>query len=104
MILEQNNFCRVFELPEGYPKGFCFGGGKPVTFQMVDWFNPIPRRDILNDDIKEWNEYIPLLKDFLESKTYVKPGRQYLVITDFGESFLFTGKGSRGYKYDPKTT
>ena len=37
-----NNFCRIFELPETYPKEYCFGGGHPVSFQMVDWFNPVP--------------------------------------------------------------
>ena len=95
MITESNNFCRVFELPLDYPKGFCFGGGKPVTFQMVDWFQPIPIEDISENNVKVWSEYIPLLKDFLKDKNYVKPGRQYLLITDFGESFIFnSGDGN----------
>jgi len=87
-ITHTTNFCRIFELPIGYPEGFCFGGGRPVQFQMVDWFYPIPQEDI-PDNIKPWDEYILPLKDWLKDKGYVKPGRQYLLITDFGEAFIF---------------
>jgi len=89
MITEQNNFCRVFELPDKYPRGFCFGGGKPVIFQMVDWFQPIPVEDILNHEVEEWSIYVPLLQEGLKVKNYIKPGKQYLLITNFGESFIF---------------
>jgi hypothetical protein len=85
----ENNFCRVFELPNTYPQAYCFGGGQPVNFQMVDWFNPIPDDDIYDGKIKKWKEYKDMLKEFLAIKTYVRPGRQYLLITDFGESFIF---------------
>lgn len=88
MISQSNNFCRIFELPDCYPKGCCFGGGHPVTFKMVDWFNPIPSDELEN--MKPWQDYIPLLKEFLKDKLYVKPGKQYLLITDFGESMLFS--------------
>jgi len=84
-----NNFCRIFELPEEYPKGYCFGGGHAVVFKMVDWFYPIPQEDIDNNVVKPWEEYVVLLKDFLKDKNYVQSGRQYILITSFGESMLF---------------
>lgn len=79
------NFCRVFELPDSYPKGYCFNGGKPVTMLMVDWFNPWPD----NPDLKTWDDVVKLLKPFLQNKNYVKPGKRYVLITDFGTSLVF---------------
>ncbi len=106
-----NNFCRVFQLPVEYPKGYCFGGGLSTTFVMVDWFNPVselPRWAIsekqyheliksgkLVDDgshMKEVNsdELQVTLVDFLKQKNYVKEGNTYLVICNFGMSFTFS--------------
>ena len=53
-----NNFCRVFMLPEEYPEDFCFNGGHPVNFQMVDWFNPVAHDDLFLPAIskEEWIE------------------------------------------------
>lgn len=31
-------FYHVFRLPPAFPSEYCFGGGVPVNFQMVDWF------------------------------------------------------------------
>jgi len=88
MITHQNNFCRVFELPGEYPKGFLFEGGKGVIFTMVDWFQPIPPEDISNNKIKKWEEYVPRLREFLEDKVYRKPGMRYILLTDFGEAMF----------------
>lgn len=86
------NFCRIFELPLQYPTDFCFGGGDPTTFKMVDWFNPIPTESTgLRFDT--WAECEVGLREFLCKKNYVQPGRQYLCITDFGKSFIFTSEG-----------
>jgi len=87
-ITHMTNFCRIFELPVEFPSGFCFGGGIDTIFKMVDWFYPVPQEDLPNN-IKPWNEYITLLKDFLKDKNYVKPGMKYVLITDFGEAFIF---------------
>lgn len=89
LIHKYNNFCRVFELPETYPMGYCFLGGISVEIKMVDWFNPIPLEDIENNKIREWSEYKKMLIDFLENKIYIRPGIKYLVITDFNEAFTF---------------
>jgi len=99
-----NNFCRVFELPELYPSGFCFGGGHPVSFQMVDWFNPVPgigqpavskevwRKEVGDIEITEIS-HDELQESFvwLLEKNYVKPGKDYLVLCDFGAAIRFTG-------------
>lgn len=79
------NFCRVFEIPEEYPEGFCFSGGKKVEFLMVDWFNPLPTiyfDGVWSDELK--NKLI----SFLKEKRYVKKGKRYVCITDFNESFI----------------
>jgi hypothetical protein len=86
-----NNFCRVFELPETYPKGFCFGGGRPVNFQMVDWFEPWPRSIETGElENRTWEEVQNMLINFLQEKSYIKDRHKYLVITEFNESFLFS--------------
>ena len=90
-ITLDNNMCRVFELPETYPSGFCHGGGHTIRMQMVDWFQPIPPTEITSNDTGLWETWAPRLIEFLLAKRYIKPGRQYLVITDFGESLVFKG-------------
>lgn len=80
------NFCRVFELPNEYPEGFCYNGGKPVMMLMVDWFNPWPD----NPELKTWDQVKELLLPFLLEKIYVKPGKRYILITDFGKSLVFS--------------
>jgi hypothetical protein len=105
-----NNFCRVFSLPDAYPKGYCFGGGLPTNFTMVDWFNPVvnlPQWAISEERYKELvlsgeidtkgheveinsDELQKELIDFLLKKKYMQKGKKYLVICDFGMSFTFT--------------
>lgn len=100
-----NNFCRVFMLPEKFSSNFCFGGGIPTNFQMVDWFNPVANIGSPGISKKEWLENfknldgmqttitLKELKDnllpHLQVKTYVRTDRQYLVICDFGATFMF---------------
>lgn len=101
-----NNFCRVFRLPLSYPEGFCFGGGRTVNFQMVDWFNPVPdipqpavSKEVWKEkvgDIEVKEVHLAELQDklipFLQHKMYVKKGYQYIVICNFGASFIFAGE------------
>lgn len=98
-----NNFCRVFELPESYPEGFCFDGGHPVNFQLVDWFNPVIGLEVPAVSKEVWKEKIgdietkeisldELEKDlvpWLQQKIYVKPKRHYLVLYSFGGATVF---------------
>lgn len=99
-----NNFCRIFELPEKYPTSFCFGGGYPVEFQLIDWFyptegsqagvskevwgklvGPVEEQNIEIDHEELKAELVP----FLQEKQYTKKGRTYLFMADFGMTFLF---------------
>jgi len=98
-----NNFCRVFELPKSYSNEYCFGGGHATNFQMVDWFNPIQGLPMPGCDKKIWlekvgsieikqvdyDELVALLNPWLILKNYVKPDHEYLVICDFGATFIF---------------
>jgi hypothetical protein len=86
-----NNFCRVFELPEQYPPGFCFGGGTQVQMLMVDWFIPWPHNPKGQEPLETWVEVVDYLLPWLAKKSYVKPGRRYILVTDFGESLMFGG-------------
>jgi len=85
---QDNNFCRVYELPDRYPEGYCFNGGLPVVMKMVDWFNPWPPSTIGGGSWED--DVVPMLKEFLRDKNYVKPGKKYLLVTDFDKSFVFT--------------
>lgn len=99
-----NNFCRVFEIPESYPEGYLFGGGKPVNFLMIDWFNPVPgigqpavtkeiwRKEVGEIKTKEIsiNELQESLIPWLLEKQYVKNGRDYLILCDFGAALRFS--------------
>ena len=100
-----NNFCRVFELPRDYPSDYCFGGGIPVQILMVDWFNPVP--DIPQPGVSKetWkkevgeietttvthDELYKELVPWLLKKPYIRPGREYLVLCDFGVTLRFEG-------------
>jgi hypothetical protein len=98
-----NNFCRVFELPAKFPEGFCFGGGKPTVFLMVDWFKPVAEiaqsavsKEVWKEKVGEIEtqeieveELSKLLIPWLQKKIYIKPNKSYLVICDFGACFTF---------------
>lgn len=98
-----NNFCRVFELPDKLKSEYCFGGGIPTNFQMVDWFCPIlgldrytvPKEQYveLGYEVKEIEvdhfTEAEAIVEFLKQKNYVKEDKTYLVLTTFGMSFSF---------------
>lgn len=98
-----NNFCRVFELPVRYPEDFCFIGGHPVNFQLVDWFYPVPNIQMAGVSKEVWKKEVGEIKvekieleelektliPFLQQKNYIKPKRKYLVLYSFGGSSVF---------------
>lgn len=102
-----NNFCRVFELPEKFPTDYCFSGGNPVNFKLVDWFSPvnIPRAavskevwakrvgDVTEQDVEIDHEtHKSFLLPFLQGKQYVKSCREYLFLSEFGMAFVFSAE------------
>lgn len=95
-ITEATNFIRIFRLPKEFPSGYCFDGGHPACFQLVDWFNPF-------DSTKFWEvaalefeendaayiEHINGIKEFIAEKEYAKTNNDvFLAITDYGDAFL----------------
>ena len=83
-ITSENNFIRIFRLPELLPPGFyCFGGGKKVVFWIVDWFSLDP--DLL---IKTEERRRDTIREFIKGKVYYDPNSKFLAITDYGEAFL----------------
>lgn len=84
-ITNTNNFMRIFKLPTEYPEDFCFGGGIPVTFQMVDWFSPVPDNMIENFNIEKHRK---MIRKFVKEKIYFTTGYKYLAIADYGDTFL----------------
>lgn len=59
----------VYELPDELSTGYCFGGGRPITFVNVDWFNGIDgmTREMLETEVR--------------GKLYIRPGKSYLVLS-----------------------
>lgn len=93
-----NNFCRVFEIPDKFPSGYCFGGGVDTTFKMVDWFYPISDLGIAGCSKEEWEKKIgpaPFVEvslkelekellPFISKKEYIKLNKSYIIIYSFG--------------------
>lgn len=73
----------VYRLPERLSDGYCFGGGRPITFQNMDWFNGIEGMDRA------------MLEKEVSRKVYVEPGVTYLVLSPENDlSFTFVGRNS----------
>ena len=100
-----NNLCRVFELPKDFIEDYCHGGGHATNFQMIDWFYPLSQEDvpiaacskeIWKKEVGEIKTVTITLKElqgslvpFMQEKPFIKAGRKYLIICDFGATILF---------------
>lgn len=100
---DELNFCRVFELPLSYPEGYCFSGGKDVRVKMVDWFNPWPHPE-LEPDLDTWDKIEPLLRRDVSQKVYIRPGRRYVLVTDFGKAMVIDGNAKQRTVGDTTST
>lgn len=63
-------FVRVYQLPVKLTDGYCFGGGKPILFLNVDWFEAI-----VSDGVER-------LTAFIKGKAYYRPHARFLVLGD----------------------
>lgn len=115
-INNKNNFIRIFKIPEHFPGSFCFGGGRPVNFEMIDWFEPYPAYSISMSDVnpKEdpYGGLIPLgetpnyevtltleqrellntkIREFIQKKIYYG-SEKLLALTSYGDSFIIPAK------------
>lgn len=81
----------VYQVPEVLSDGYAFGGGNPVAFLNVDFFDvpwDLPRADIVT---------------FIKGKRYFKPASRFLVLSSSKhptltftiEPALSTGKASQ---------
>ncbi len=92
-VTQENNFIRIFRIPNEFPSDFCFGGDHPVNFQMLDWFNPISQEELwsgkpkeLTD--KELEEYREAIREFIKVKNYYDPDFKFLALSAYGDVFL----------------
>lgn len=76
-LAEPRVFVRVYRLPPKLTAGYCFGGGVPITFVNVDWFEA-PE-----------NEGQDGLVRFVKTKRYYSNRDRFLVIGDKPQ-FTFT--------------
>lgn len=74
-------FVRVYRLPEKLTDGYCFGGGKPIPFLNVDWFEA---------PVSEGR--VGLIR-FIEGKQYFDRSARFLVLGDRPE-FVFVIEGA----------
>ena len=70
-------FVRIYQLPHKLTAGYCFGAGRPIEFRNVDWFEALIEADHAG------------LTEFIKTKQYYSPDRQYLVLAD-DPSMTFT--------------
>lgn len=68
---------RVYKLPQQLSNGFCFGGGIPITFLNVDWFEALVPAGTAP------------LREFIRRKNYFDPHARYLALSD-DPSLTFT--------------
>ena len=87
-VTERNNFMRIFRIPNQFPSDFCFGGGHPVNFQIVDWFNPIPQEELLSGKAKTLEKYRRGIREFIKVKNYYDPAFKFLALSDYDDVFL----------------
>ena len=108
-ITEATNFLRVFCLPDKLPSDYCFGGGHPSIFTVIDWFNAIPPQSlwekdeiVYEEDGREYQELRRELCDFIKGKKYYNTLKTFMILTDYGDIFLVnpelrTGELQRQY-------
>lgn len=68
-------FYHVFRMPDAFPHEYCFGGGVPVNFQMVDWMGA--PEGLSRDD----------MTGFIKKKRYAF-GRLLVVERHSGEAWI----------------
>ncbi|MDG4903163.1 hypothetical protein P9279_21885 [Mesorhizobium sp. WSM4962] len=78
-------FLRVYRLPPKLTNGYCFGGGVPITFMNVDWFEAAI------------DEGRGRLEAFIKSKRYYDATARFLVLADHPDlTFVIEPEVSRG--------
>jgi hypothetical protein len=72
-------FIRVYRLPTKLTNGFCFGGGQPIEFLNVDWFQIPEHVQVTRDELEK----------MIKAKIYWDPHARFLVLDSRpGETFV----------------
>ena len=72
-------FIRVYRLPTKLTNGFCFGGGQPIEFLNVDWFQIPEHVQVTRDELEK----------MIKAKVYWDPHARFLVLDSRpGETFV----------------
>jgi hypothetical protein len=71
-VSEMAPFFHIFRLPKKFPSEYCFGGGVPVNFQMVDWMGG--SEGISRDKIRD------KINNFILQKQYAQASGRLLII------------------------
>ena len=74
-----DNFVRVYRLPGKLTDGFCFGGGRPITFLNADWFDVPP--EAIAEAARKGTTTRQMLEDFIRLKGYFDERAAFLVIS-----------------------
>lgn len=74
-MTDPTTFVRIYRLPEKLTDGFCFGGGRPIAFMNVDWFD-VP------DSMGRSK-----LEAFVRTKSYFDSAASFLVLGGWRTSF-----------------
>ncbi len=78
-------FLRVYRLPEKLTNGYCFGGGVPISFMNVDWFEAF---------VEDGREKII---EFIRGKQYYRRDARFLVLGDRPDFiFMIDPEAARG--------
>lgn len=93
IVTTKNNFTRLFELPNRIDGSYCFAGGHQVEFRLKDWFYPIPTEQVDTDKglILKGQSLLDSrnrIRDFIKSKGYYNPEIKYLMITNYGDTYI----------------
>lgn len=97
----EKNFCRVFRVPSKFPgatRAHTYTREVSASFEILDWFDPIPYPDDGFDVRTEsgdldFEKVRELTRNFLQKKVYFRAGDTLLVITDYGDAFLVEKQG-----------
>ena len=91
-INNNNNFIRIFKLPETFPHDYCFNGGHDTIFVLVDWFNPVDQQKLWKGDFILDERGLEGIRDgireFVKAKQYFLPEFEYMAITAYGDAFM----------------
>lgn len=88
-ITSDNDFIRIFIIPEKFPEGYCFDGPKPVDFPMIDWFQVFSGTSLpIMIGGKQYEEKKEEITECIKNKIYYHNNIRYLVLTDWKDVFI----------------